>query len=256
MDEKTLNALVNAIKNKDPKGLKAYENLQKIASSKPKNEEEQKNIEAAKGYVAEIKKRLTTKAAHGAKLSYIKSLKHICPEGEELVYFKKGGKTGCGCQKKETGGEVEKAENGVVAKFKKLKKGGDDKGEVSARKFTNAIGMITGTQAGIERAKKEKSKDIVVNGSTKQPMEDAQRKSKFKNDYSSKRVKDSEKDYLNGHGDHSYSKGGKTEKDCKGSKMKLVKKGDKVCPKCGKVHAAGTSCSIAKFKYRKLGGLL
>jgi len=38
--------------------------------------------------------------------------------------------------------------------------------------------------------------------------------------------------------------------------MKLVKKGDKVCPKCGKVHAAGTSCSIAKFKYRKLGGLL
>jgi hypothetical protein len=27
MDEKTLNALVNAIKNKDPKGLKAYENL-------------------------------------------------------------------------------------------------------------------------------------------------------------------------------------------------------------------------------------
>ena len=198
------------------------------------------------------------KAAHGAKLSYIKSLKHICPEGEELVYFKKGGKTGCGCQKKETGGEVEKAEKGIVAKFKRLKKGGanDDKGETSARKFTNAVGMITGTQAGIERARNEKPKNVVVNGSTKQPMEDAQRKSKFKNDYSSKRVKDSEKDYLNGNGDHSYSKGGKTKKDCKGSKMKLVKKGDKVCPKCGKVHAAGIGCSIAKFKYRKLGGLL
>ena len=120
MDEKTLNALVNAIKNKDPKGLKAYENLQKIASSKPKNEEEQKNIEAAKGYVAEIKKRLTTKAAHGAKLDYVKSLKHICPEGEELVYFKQGGSVKCGCagKKLEEGAKVEKAEGGAVAKFK------------------------------------------------------------------------------------------------------------------------------------------
>ena len=134
MDEKTLNALVNAIKNKDPKGLKAYENLQKIASSKPKNEEEQKNIEAAKGYVAEIKKRLTTKAAHGAKLDYVKSLKHICPEGEELVYFKQGGSVKCGCagKKLEEGAKVEKA-NTSVEKFKAIKKG--QKGPKDTLKF-------------------------------------------------------------------------------------------------------------------------
>jgi len=30
--------------------------------------------------------------------------------------------------------------------------------------------------------------------------------------------------------------------------MKLIKKGDKVCPKCGKVHAAGMGCTVAKFK--------
>jgi hypothetical protein len=57
----------------------------------------------------------------------------------------------------------------------------------------------------------------------------------------------SEKDYYRGdkdHGDHD-----PVAKDCGGSKMKL-KKGDKVCPKCGKVHAAGAGC-IAKFKMHK-----
>jgi hypothetical protein len=38
------------------------------------------------------------------------------------------------------------------------------------------------------------------------------------------------------------------KKDCGGSKMKMIKKGDKVCPKCGKIHAAGIGCSVAKFK--------
>ena len=41
------------------------------------------------------------KALHGAKLNYIKSLKHICNEDEELIYFKKGGQIGCGCVKKQ-----------------------------------------------------------------------------------------------------------------------------------------------------------
>jgi hypothetical protein len=30
--------------------------------------------------------------------------------------------------------------------------------------------------------------------------------------------------------------------------MKLIKKGGEVCPKCGKVHAAGMGCDVAKFK--------
>jgi hypothetical protein len=63
-------------------------------------------------------------------------------------------------------------------------------------------------------------------------------------------VKDSEKDYLEGKGDH------KVKKNCGGSKMKLQKKGGEVCPKCGKIHSAGMGCAVAKFKYRKLGGLL
>lgn len=48
----------------------------------------------------------TKKALHGAKLQYVKNLKHICNEDEELVYFKKGGKVGCGCVKKADGGKT------------------------------------------------------------------------------------------------------------------------------------------------------
>lgn len=38
-------------------------------------------------------------AKRGAKLNYIKSLKGDCPEGEELVYFKKGGSICKKCEK-------------------------------------------------------------------------------------------------------------------------------------------------------------
>jgi len=34
------------------------------------------------------------------KLNFIKSLKHQCPEGEELYYYKKGGMVECGCKGK------------------------------------------------------------------------------------------------------------------------------------------------------------
>ena len=54
----------------------------------------------------------------------------------------------------------------------------------------------------------------------------------------------SEQDYYRGYGDHN------VRKHCGGTKMKLAKKGDKVCPKCGKVHSAGTGCAVAKFKSR------
>ena len=62
------------------------------------------------------------KAEKGAKLNYIKSLKGRCPEGEELVYFKKGGMIDCGCQKKAKGGEVEEQPTNAVQEFKKKRK--------------------------------------------------------------------------------------------------------------------------------------
>jgi hypothetical protein len=62
-------------------------------------------------------------ARRGAKLQYLKSLKHQCADDEELYYYKKGGSVGCGCKKKEDGGEIAKAQKGTaVDKFKNRKK--------------------------------------------------------------------------------------------------------------------------------------
>lgn len=63
------------------------------------------------------------KAEKGAKLNYLKSLKGQCPDGEELVYFKKGGMIDCGCQKKEKGGEVKQPKKAnAIEEFKKGRK--------------------------------------------------------------------------------------------------------------------------------------
>lgn len=50
----------------------------------------------------------------GAKLKYYKKLKGVCPEGEELVYFKQGGRICKACQKAQKGTKV----TNEVDKFK------------------------------------------------------------------------------------------------------------------------------------------
>jgi len=57
-------------------------------------------------------------ARHGAKLNYIKSLKHQCNSDEELVYFKKGGRVDCGCVKKEQKGGKQPEKMSSVESFK------------------------------------------------------------------------------------------------------------------------------------------
>ena len=82
-------------------------------------------------------------ARHGAKLQYIRSLKNQCPEGEELYYYKKGGSVGCGCKKKEDGGEVKKDCGGsAITKFK-------------MRKAEPGMKMMQLAEANKERKKKE-----------------------------------------------------------------------------------------------------
>jgi len=61
-------------------------------------------------------------ARQGAKLRFIKSLKHQCAEDEELKYFAKGGVIGCNCIKKEQkGGKTEPKKN-ALQQFKDKKK--------------------------------------------------------------------------------------------------------------------------------------
>lgn len=58
----------------------------------------------------------TPMARLGAKLNYIKRLKNECPDGQEVVYFKKGGSFCKQCvEKKQKGGDA-------IADFKKARK--------------------------------------------------------------------------------------------------------------------------------------
>jgi len=79
------------------------------------------------------------KARQGAKLNYIKSLKSICKEGEELVYMKAGGKVCPVCQKKQVQAEKK---GGAVDEFKakRLKCGGKSKKKMETGGFISKTG--------------------------------------------------------------------------------------------------------------------
>lgn len=91
----------------------------------------------------EVMQKQTQKAKQGAKLNYIKQLKHQCPDGQELVYYKEGGLVKCGCagKKMEKGGEAPK--QSAVEKFK-------------ARKMANGDKVIDKRKQYIEDMKKAK----------------------------------------------------------------------------------------------------
>lgn len=85
--------------------------------------QETNDIKKAAQVFAQAAQKKAQAARHGAKLQYLKSLKHQCAEDEELYYYKRGGSVNCGCKKKEHGGEVEKTSNSTVEKFKTIRKG-------------------------------------------------------------------------------------------------------------------------------------
>ena len=82
----------------------------------------EEGLQQAYAEFAQLMQQQTRKAKHGAKLNYIKQLKHQCPEGQELVYFKRGGMIDCGCmgKKMEDGGKTEKKQS-AVEKFRAMK---------------------------------------------------------------------------------------------------------------------------------------
>ena len=153
----------------------------------------------------------TKVAKHGAKLNYIKSLKNKCAEDEELVYYKKGGSIGCGCvKKKETGGKAPQKISSVD-KFKNRKQDQATKDSIEVNVYGN---------------------DDIPN---KNPG-DFKRNKQGKVQWTPDRTK----------APYKKEKGGKVSN----KKVKLVKKGNKVCPKCGKIHSAGIGCAVAGFKQK------
>lgn len=72
-------------------------------------------LEQALGqFMQEMQTQQAQAAKHGAKLQFIKSLKHQCPEGEKLEFFAKGGAIGCKCVKEnKNGGKTESKKNAI-----------------------------------------------------------------------------------------------------------------------------------------------
>ena len=66
-------------------------------------------------------------ARNGAKLNYIKKLKGECPEGQQLVYFKEGGRVCKKCIEAAAGGAKVKDGKKEIADFKKKKACGGSK---------------------------------------------------------------------------------------------------------------------------------
>lgn len=99
-------------------GAKTQQELEKYVQSLGED-----GLKQAYQEFTQVMQKQAQKAAHGAKLQYLRNLKHQCAEDEELVYYKKGGSLDCGCvKKKEDGGEVTKAQEGWKSKFKNRQK--------------------------------------------------------------------------------------------------------------------------------------
>lgn len=126
-----------------------------------------KDIKQAAQTFQQAVQQQTQAARHGAKLNYIKSLKNQCAEDEEVVYYKKGGSVGCGCKKKEDGGEIKKAEQDAVAKFKaarKMQSGGKPRTKEEQKKINKQSeedyfnGTADHTKPGIKPQQQQPSK--------------------------------------------------------------------------------------------------
>ena len=170
-------------------------------------------------YYEEFSKKKLKKAAHGSKLQYFRQLKHQCAEDEELVYFKKGGSVGCGCVKKkmEDGGRTPNKKKFAVNSSKQDQA---TKDSIAANVYNDE--EIQDTRPGFYK-KNKNGKVQWTPDRTKAP--------------------------------YKKENGGGLKKNCGGATIKLKKKGGEVCPKCGKIHAAGTGCA-AKFKKHLQGGSL
>lgn len=190
-------------------------------------------------FIQETQQQQVQAAKHGAKLKYIKSLKNMCEEDEELYYYKKGGSLGCGCRKKENGGEIEKVQEGAIARFKK---------NIKQKKNNQNNNYIQPNikHSKIEENPKSENKGNKLDPRTTKTLPNG----KYPKYWTSQERQIWEREF----GEE--ANGPSIKKNSGGSKMKLVKRGGEVCPKCGKVHAAGTSCAVAKFKMHQQGGLL
>lgn len=78
--------------------------------------------QALSQFMQEMQQQQAQVARHGAKLNYIKKLKHQCAEDEELKFFARGGNIDCGCVKKDQKGGKAEPKKSALQQFKDKKK--------------------------------------------------------------------------------------------------------------------------------------
>ena len=205
----------------------AQENPEALKSAVQVYQDSKGDIQKAAQAFSQALQSKAQAAKHGAKLNYLKSLKNQCAEDEELYYYKKGGSVGCGCKKKEQGGELKEKKESIVNKFK----------------------MSSGGQTPKKKQIDQATKDsIEVNKYDNQEIMSSKPGKLVNNPKFNKKDPNSRAQiWVPDRTKTPYKKEDKVKKDCSGSKMKL-KKGDKV-------KSAGAGC-IAKFKRYSQGGSL
>ena len=115
----------------------ALQQLQQIYVAYAKQNNQQPSGEGFKQFIQAMTQQVQ-QAKHGAKLQYIKSLRGICPEGQELTYYKVGGKVCKKCMQK---AKEQKDNLSPVERFKQERK--MQKGGTAPKKATPAPKPVT-----------------------------------------------------------------------------------------------------------------
>ena len=129
-DEASKKALIKVLSNKQI----APELLKAVNAGIEKQDKRAMIIDQA---IKALQQGITRKAKLGAKLDYIKQSIGECPEGQEVVYFKKGGEICkiCAGKKMQDGGKSDPIKN-----FKKKKVNKHQQGGTFKQAFDNAYG--------------------------------------------------------------------------------------------------------------------
>lgn len=130
MDEKTQQQIIQLVQAAMQGNQQANQQIQQIAQAAQQGDQQAIQLFQIIQKVAQ-QLQGTKQAKHGTKLEYIRSLKSICNEDEELVYMKKGGKVCPVCQKKKV--QKEKC-GGAVSQFKSKRKKMQTGGQVPKQK--------------------------------------------------------------------------------------------------------------------------
>ena len=99
MNEQLQSQIIQLVQAAMQGNQEANQQIQQIAQAAQQGDQ---RAVAIYQYIEEVAKQMqgTKRAKQGTKLDYIRSLKTICKEGEELVYMKAGGKVCPKCEKK------------------------------------------------------------------------------------------------------------------------------------------------------------